>query len=251
MLAVEHTASCRRACLHLIEATNFEQAGAMQVAPAAAGTDGAKPRAGRQPGATLANGAPATGKGWDCEVGWAEGGRGALRERARGPCAPAAADTDTAESRAGRQPGVTLANGAPATGKGWDSEMGWAEGGWGARRGRAASHDKGHGRAPPGEWAWAGARWHDIGFVAAFVQMLGASLFQLSVVAGAPDLIPPTDWQLLDALLWTPQARRQSDMASMRVSWKSLGDRAARKRLYFAYHAGHAGYGCTCTGNER
>ena len=192
----------------------------MQVAPAASGTAGAGPaRAGRQPGATLANGAPATGKGWDCEMGWAEGGRGAQRARKT--------DTDGAEPRAGLQPGATLANGAPATGKGWEDEMGWAEGGWGAQRARMASHDKGHGRAPPEQWAWVGARWHDIGFVAAFVQMLGASLFQLSVVAGAPDLIPPTDCQLLDALLWTPQARRQSDMASMRVSWKSLGQRRA------------------------
>ena len=46
-----------------------------------------------------------------------------------------------------------------------------------------------------------------MGFNAAFVQMLGASLFQLSVVAGVPHLIPAADWQLADALIWTPQAR--------------------------------------------
>ncbi|KAK9831898.1 hypothetical protein WJX81_006834 [Elliptochloris bilobata] len=35
--------------------------------------------------------------------------------------------------------------------------------------------------------------------------MCGASLFQLSVVAGVPNLIPLSNWQLLDALVWTPQ----------------------------------------------
>ena len=52
-----------------------------------------------------------------------------------------------------------------------------------------------------------GRRWQSIGFVAAFTQMIGASLFQLSVVAGVPNLISPNDWQLVDALVWTPQAR--------------------------------------------
>lgn len=52
-----------------------------------------------------------------------------------------------------------------------------------------------------------GRRWQSIGFVAAFTQMIGACLFQLSVVAGVPNLISPNDWQLVDALVWTPQAR--------------------------------------------
>ena len=215
------------------------------MAPAAASTDGAKPRAGRQPGVTLANGAPATGKGWDCEVGWAEGGRGTQRGRPDGLCAPSSAGTANAESRAGRQPGVILANGAPATGKGWDDEMGWAEGGWGSRRARPAGHDKGHGRAPPEQWAWVGARWHVIGFVAAFVQMLGASLFQLSVVAGAPDLIPPTDWQLLDALLWTPQARCPCHMAIAHV-----GRKWVRLEILFCLLCCFVSHRCTSIGTE-
>jgi hypothetical protein len=52
-----------------------------------------------------------------------------------------------------------------------------------------------------------GRRWHEVGFAAAFVQMLGASLFQVSVVAGVPHLIPAASWQLADALIWTPQVR--------------------------------------------
>ncbi len=55
-----------------------------------------------------------------------------------------------------------------------------------------------------------GRRWHEVGFAAAFVQMLGASLFQLSVVAGVPHLIPAASWQLADALIWTPQVRPSS-----------------------------------------
>ena len=154
--------------------------------------------------------------------------------------APAAASINGAEPRARRQPGAAdgRRSDALANGNGWDCEMGWAEGGRAARRARPAGHDKGHRRAPLEEWAWLGVRWHDIGFVAAFVQMLGASLFQLSVVAGAPDLIPPADWQLLDALLWTPQvhlhlrgapacqlhaAVRRAEGHSLPTKWQLLG----------------------------
>jgi hypothetical protein len=62
------------------------------------------------------------------------------------------------------------------------------------------------------KWKWWGYREHDLGFLAAFLQLIGATIFAISVVVGLPYVLPhPSDPNdggtsaLSIALYWTPQ----------------------------------------------
>jgi hypothetical protein len=47
--------------------------------------------------------------------------------------------------------------------------------------------------------------WKSMGFISNLIQLCGATLFTVSVIAGVPGLIQPNQWQLQQALWWTPQ----------------------------------------------
>mmetsp|Transcript_21318 Transcript_21318/g.64142 ORF Transcript_21318/g.64142 Transcript_21318/m.64142 type:complete len:390 (+) Transcript_21318:300-1469(+) len=58
------------------------------------------------------------------------------------------------------------------------------------------------------KFRWWGTKWHDIGYFAVFVQLIGATLFQASVILGVPGVLPEetkTAYAAWDASFWTLQ----------------------------------------------
>eukprot|EP00890_Picochlorum_soloecismus_P003865 jgi/Picsp_1/447/NSC_00445-R1_integral membrane protein len=56
----------------------------------------------------------------------------------------------------------------------------------------------------PASWKWWGYV-PSIGFVAAFLQFIGATFFAIAVICGVPGVIGATEWQLQQAFIWTMQ----------------------------------------------
>lgn len=58
-------------------------------------------------------------------------------------------------------------------------------------------------------WRWWGFKWHDLGYWAVFIQFIGATLFEISVIMGVPHLLPEeskSNYGTWDAVFWSPQA---------------------------------------------
>jgi len=56
----------------------------------------------------------------------------------------------------------------------------------------------------PATWKWWGYI-PSIGFIAAFLQFIGATFFAIAVICGVPGVIGATEWQLQQAFIWTMQ----------------------------------------------
>jgi hypothetical protein len=54
-------------------------------------------------------------------------------------------------------------------------------------------------------WRWFGADWHSLGFLAAFIQLIAATVFWMSVITGLPGVLNPENIATQDALFWAPQ----------------------------------------------
>lgn len=52
---------------------------------------------------------------------------------------------------------------------------------------------------------WHGADWHSLGFVAAVVQEVAATVFWMSTITGIPGVLPTDNVSLENILYWTPQ----------------------------------------------
>ena len=61
-------------------------------------------------------------------------------------------------------------------------------------------HASGIGRS----WRWWGYE-PTLGFVAAFLQFIGATFFAVAVICGTPNVIGPDQWELQQAFIWTGQ----------------------------------------------
>lgn len=72
----------------------------------------------------------------------------------------------------------------------------------------AASAEEGNGDEKGKEkqqWIWFGTRWHELGFVACAIQLVGATVFWISTITGIPNVINMENIGLVDGIYWVPQ----------------------------------------------
>jgi hypothetical protein len=70
------------------------------------------------------------------------------------------------------------------------------------------SHDQGkepsHGKKEQ-QWKWVGTEARRLGYWGALTQFIGTIFFTVAVISGLPGVISAGQWQLQQALIWTPQ----------------------------------------------